>query len=139
MLAATVHLGSSNSEITMLPYVFKRKNDGTNIINLKKTWEKLMLAARAIAAIENPQDVFVVSCRPFGQRAVLKFARYTGATAIAGWFTPGKIPSLKAWTFTAPLSSVYLLVKFAAFYRIFRLVARNQRRCVMFIMLGCSF
>jgi ribosomal protein S2 len=38
MLAATAHLGSSNSEVTMLPYVFKRKNDGTNIINLKKTW-----------------------------------------------------------------------------------------------------
>merc|ERR1712110_340494 len=60
-----------------------------NIINLKKTWEKLMLAARAIAAIENPADVFVVSSRPYGQRAVLKFARYIGATAIAGRYTWG--------------------------------------------------
>ena len=90
MLAATVHIGSENSETTMMPYIFKRRNDGVNIINLKKTWEKMMLAARAIAAIENPQDIFVVSCRPYGQRAVLKFARYTGATAIAGRFTPGK-------------------------------------------------
>jgi small subunit ribosomal protein SAe len=89
MLAATVHIGSENSETTMLPYIFKRRIDGVNIVNLKKTWEKLMLAARAIAAIENPADVFVVSCRPLGQRAVLKFARYTGATAIAGRFTPG--------------------------------------------------
>lgn len=48
-----------------------------------------MLAARAIAAIENPCDVFVVSSRPYGQRAVLKFARYIGATAIAGRYTPG--------------------------------------------------
>merc|ERR1712152_90027 len=55
----------------------------------KKTWEKLMLAARAIACIENPADVFVVSSRPYGQRAVLKFARYIGATAIAGRYTPG--------------------------------------------------
>jgi small subunit ribosomal protein SAe len=90
MLAATVHIGSENSETTMMPYIFKRRNDGVNIINLKKTWEKMMLCARAIAAIENPQDVFVVSSRPYGQRAVLKFARYTGATAIAGRFTPGK-------------------------------------------------
>lgn len=89
MLAATVHIGSENSETTMMPYIFRRRNDGVNIINLKKTWEKLMLAARAIASIENPADVFVVSCRNFGQRAVLKFARYTGATAIAGRFTPG--------------------------------------------------
>merc|ERR1719376_1445659 len=46
-----------------------------------KTWEKMLLAARAIAAIENPQDVFVVSSRPTAQRAVLKFARYIGSNA----------------------------------------------------------
>jgi len=89
MLSATTHIGSENSETTMEQYIFKRRNDGVNIINLKKTWEKLMLAARAIAAIENPEDVYTVSSRPFGQRACLKFARYIGATAIAGRFTPG--------------------------------------------------
>ena len=90
MLAATTHLGSDNSEVQMEQYIFKRRQDGVHIINLKKTWEKLMLAARAIAAIENPADVFVVSARPYGQRAVLKFARYIGAVPIAGRFTPGK-------------------------------------------------
>jgi len=89
MLAATTHIGSENSEITMEPYVFKKRNDGVNIINLKKTWEKLLLAARAIAAVENPADVYVVASRPFAQRAVLKFARYIGASSIAGRFTPG--------------------------------------------------
>jgi len=102
MLAATVHIGSENSETTMMPYIFKRRNDGVNIINLKKTWEKLMLAARAIAAIENPQDIFVVSCRPYGQRAVLKFARYTGATAIAGRFTPGTFTNQIQTAFREP-------------------------------------
>ena len=38
-----------------------------HIINVKKTWEKLLLAARVIAAIENPADVFAISARPFGQ------------------------------------------------------------------------
>ena len=93
MLAATTHLGSDNSEIQMETYIYKRRQDGVHIINLKKTWEKLMLAARAIATIENPADVFVVSSRPYGQRAVLKFARYIGSTAMAGRFTPGKFPS----------------------------------------------
>jgi len=69
--------------------VFKRKSDGVYIINLKKTWEKIQLAARAIAAIENPADVCVISARPYGQRAVLKFASHTGATPVAGRFTPG--------------------------------------------------
>merc|ERR1712223_187972 len=89
MLSATTHIGSENSETTMSQYIFKRRTDGVNIINLKKTWEKLMLSARAIAAVENPEDVYVVSSRAYGQRACLKFARYIGATAIAGRFTPG--------------------------------------------------
>jgi len=88
-LACGAHLGSTNMDFQMLQYVYKRKPDGIYIINLRKTWEKLLLAARAIAAIENPADVCVISARPYGQRAVLKFASYTGATPIAGRFTPG--------------------------------------------------
>ena len=34
-------------------------------------------------------QVFVISSRPIGQRAVLKFAKYTDTTPIAGRFTPG--------------------------------------------------
>ena len=88
-LASGTHLGSTNLDFQMEQYVFKRKSDGVYIINLRKTWEKIQLAARAIAAIENPADVCVISARPYGQRAVLKFASHTGATPIAGRFTPG--------------------------------------------------
>lgn len=62
---------------------------GVYLINLRKTWEKILLAARAIVAIENPADICIISSRPYGQRAVLKFALATGATPIAGRFTPG--------------------------------------------------
>jgi len=89
MLAATTHVGPINSQTTMEQYIFKKRNDGVNIINLKKTWEKMVLAARAIAAVENPLDVYIVASRPYAQRACLKFARYIGATPIAGRFTPG--------------------------------------------------
>ena len=75
MLAASTHIGSINSEKTMEKYVFKKKTDGINIINLKRTWEKVLLAARAIASVENPGDVYVCGSRPFVQRSVLKFAR----------------------------------------------------------------
>jgi len=89
MLAASSHIGTDNANYQMEQYVFKRRADGPYIINLRRTWEKLLLAARAIAAIEHPAEVFVISSRPYGQRAVLKFASHTGATAIAGRFTPG--------------------------------------------------
>jgi small subunit ribosomal protein SAe len=89
LIASGAHLGSTNVDFQMEQYVFKRKPDGVYILNLRKTWEKLLLAARAIAAIENPADICVISARPYGQRAVLKFASQTGATPIAGRFTPG--------------------------------------------------
>eukprot|EP00727_Mastigamoeba_balamuthi_P007644 m51a1_g350 putative 40s ribosomal protein s0 (281) ;mRNA; f:553537-554379 len=89
MLACQVHIGTRTLEASMQPYVWGRRADGTYIINLQKTWEKLVLAARVIAGIDNPQDVVVVSARVFGQRAVLKFAKYTKAQAVAGRYTPG--------------------------------------------------
>ncbi|XP_076662027.1 small ribosomal subunit protein uS2-like [Halictus rubicundus] len=89
MLGAFTHLGAENVNFQMEQYVYKKKNDGVSIINLCHTWEKLLLAARAIVAIEHPSEVFVISCRQTGQRAVLKFAQHTGATPIAGRFTPG--------------------------------------------------
>ena len=45
---------------------------------------KITLAARILATIENPNDVCVISARPYGHRAVLKYAGFTGAQAIAG-------------------------------------------------------
>jgi len=89
MLTAEVHIGTTNSDAQMTDYIWKRNNDGLHILNLAKTWEKIVYAARIIVAIENPQDVVVISARPYGQRAVLKFAQYTGAQCIAGRFTPG--------------------------------------------------
>jgi len=88
-LACGVHLGDPNLHFQMEHYTYKRKNDGGYIINLRKTWEKLLLAARAIVAIENPADVCAISSRQFGQRAVLKFAAHTGSNSIAGRYTPG--------------------------------------------------
>ncbi|XP_074261505.1 small ribosomal subunit protein uS2B-like [Saimiri boliviensis] len=84
--AEGTHLGGTNLDFQMEQYIYKRKSDGIYIINLKRTWEKLLLAACAIVAIENPADVSVISSRNTGQRAVLKFA---AATPIAGHFSPG--------------------------------------------------
>ncbi|KAF5732091.1 40S ribosomal protein SA-like [Tripterygium wilfordii] len=102
MLAAEVHLGTKNCDFQMDRYVFKRRNDGIYIINLGKTWEKLQLAARVIVGVENPQDIIVQSARPYGQRAVLKFAQYTGAHAIAGRHTPGTFTNQLQTSFNEP-------------------------------------
>ena len=55
-LAAGTHLGGTNLDFQMEQYIYKRKSDGIYIKRGKRTWEKLLLAARAIVAIENPAD-----------------------------------------------------------------------------------
>ncbi|KAH9055424.1 ribosomal protein S2, flavodoxin-like domain-containing protein [Lactarius vividus] len=102
LLAAQCHIGTKNCDKQMEPYVWKRRQDGIHIINIGKTWEKLVFAARIIAAIENPNDVCVISARPYGHRAVLKYAANTGAQAIAGRFTPGSFTNYITRSFKEP-------------------------------------
>ncbi|KAI1328545.1 ribosome-associated protein (Rap-1) [Xylariaceae sp. FL0255] len=102
LLAAQAHLGSKNLQVHMEPYLWKTRADGVNVINVGKTWEKIVLAARIIAAVDNPADICVISARPYGQRAVLKFAAHTGAVAIAGRFTPGSFTNYITRSFKEP-------------------------------------
>jgi len=91
MLVCKTHLGTRNCDFRMKRYVFRRTVDGIHIIHLGKAWEKLMVAARIIVAVENPSDIVVASQRPYGSRAVLKFSQYTGANAMAGRWMPGTL------------------------------------------------
>jgi len=91
MLVCKTHLGTRNCDYRMKRYVFRRTVDGIHIMHLGKTWEKLMVAARVIVAIENPSDIIVASQRPYGSRAVLKFSQYTGALPMAGRWMPGTL------------------------------------------------
>jgi len=91
MLVCKTHLGTRNCDYRMKRYVFRRTVDGIHIIHLGKAWEKLMVAARMLVAIENPSDILVASQRPYGSRAVLKFCQYTGAQAMAGRWMPGTL------------------------------------------------
>lgn len=56
LLAAQCHLGSKNLQVHMEPYLWKTRPDGVNVLNIGKTWEKIVLAARIIVAIDNPAD-----------------------------------------------------------------------------------
>ncbi|KAJ9115057.1 structural constituent of ribosome [Naganishia vaughanmartiniae] len=102
MLAAQCHIGTKNCDKSMENYVWKRRSDGVNVINVGKTYEKIVLAARILASVENPADVCVISARPYGHRAVLKYAGFTGANAIAGRFTPGNFTNYITRSFKEP-------------------------------------
>jgi small subunit ribosomal protein SAe len=89
MIAAEVHIGTKIANDLMKDYIWVRRQDNVHVLNIGKTYDKIMLAAKVIAAVDNPADVCAISARPYGQRSVLKFAQFTGCSAIAGRFTPG--------------------------------------------------
>jgi len=102
MLVCKTHLGTRNCNHQVKRYVFRRTADGIHLIHLGKTWEKVMVAARAIVAIENPADIIVASQRPYGSRAVLKFSQYTGTNAMAGRWMPGTLTNQITTKFMEP-------------------------------------
>jgi len=89
IMSAKMHQGATNCNYQMEQYVYKRNTAGTHIINIGKMWQKIQLTARIIAAVENPEDVCVVSTKEMGHRAIIKFAKFIGASSTSGRFSPG--------------------------------------------------
>lgn len=103
LLASNAHIGTLNLNHDMNRYVDHKNNEGVHIINIEHTWQKIKLAARVIVSVEKPEDVIVVCARPYGQRAVIKFAKYTGAQATSSsrW-TPGTLTNQNTKQFKEP-------------------------------------
>ena len=99
MLAAQVHIGRRRAHVNMKRYIWKKRSDSIHIINLEKTWQKLILAARILVTIREPSDICVMSTRTYGQRGAIKFAHNTGATPMVGKWVPG--------TFTNPQNKAF--------------------------------
>ncbi|EMD33099.1 hypothetical protein CERSUDRAFT_160619 [Gelatoporia subvermispora B] len=97
-----VHIGSRNCT-TMLRYIWRRRADGTYVINVEKTWQKLVFAARIVAVIKAPCDVCVVLSRIYGHQAVRAYAAHTGARTIMGRFVPGTFTNCSSGSFQEPL------------------------------------
>jgi len=102
MLVCKTHIGTRNVDKQMRTYCFKRTAEGVHLLNIGKTWEKIMVAARIIVAIENPKDIIVCSQRPYGSRAVLKFSQYTGTVAYSGRWTPGTLTNYITLNYAEP-------------------------------------
>jgi len=102
ILAAKMHLGSNNCNYQMNQYVFKRQNAGSHVFDISKMWEKITLAARIIAAIDNPADVCIVSSKDIGQRATIKCAKFIQGTSMNGRFSPGSFTNHSQAGFREP-------------------------------------
>jgi small subunit ribosomal protein SAe len=61
-------------------YIYKRTKEGVHYLDVGKTWEKLMIAARIIAAVQrsNPKDVLVsgITNAPFRPTNLIFVCRF---------------------------------------------------------------
>lgn len=109
MVLAETHLSTLKCEPGMRPYVYGKadgsvdpKMAGSCLMDLQKTWDKIVLAARILATVEDPKTIYCVGHRDYAQRAIIKFAKEIGATAAPGRFTPGQFTNQITDKFVEP-------------------------------------
>lgn len=98
-LTSGVHIGTQQKSADMLPFIFKVRNDGLYVLDVKKTDERIKTVAQFLASYDN-EDILVVSARQYGQKPVRTFTETIGAASFPGRFVPGTLtnPSLNVFS-----------------------------------------
>lgn len=100
-LEAGVHIGTKIRTDDMKKFIFKRRDDGLYILDIRKSAERLMTAAKLISKYK-PEDVVVVASRIYSSSPANKFAELTGTRIIKGRFVPGTMTNMKYKGFLEP-------------------------------------
>jgi small subunit ribosomal protein SAe len=66
LLHSGCHVGSRNYNISMKRFIHSINRKGVPTFDLNQTYERILLAARIIAGIEDLSDVYAVSSRDSG-------------------------------------------------------------------------
>jgi small subunit ribosomal protein S2 len=100
-MTSGVHIGTRQKTADIKDFIYKVRNDGLYIIDVKKTNERIRNAAKLLARYD-PSKVMVVSVRQYGQKPVQKLGEHTGIQVLAGRFQPGTLTNPNAKTFLEP-------------------------------------
>lgn len=100
-LEAGVHIGTKIRTNDMREFIFKRRDDGLYILDLRKSAERLMEAAKIIAKYK-PEEVCVVASRVYSSNPATRFAELTGVSLVKGRFVPGLMTNMNVQGFMEP-------------------------------------
>lgn len=89
-LTAGVHIGTQQKSAHMKPFLYRVRNDGLFVLNVKLTDEKIQAASKFLSRF-NTNEILVVSARQYGQRPVKKMAEALGNMVLPGRFVPGTL------------------------------------------------
>ena len=88
LLSAGIHIGTRMKTRDMEPFIYRVRPDGLFVLDVKKTDERVRIAAKFLARFEHAK-VAVTATRLYAHEPVKKFCELTGATPIIGRFIPG--------------------------------------------------
>ncbi|NJE05983.1 30S ribosomal protein S2 [Thermococcus sp. M36] len=100
-LAAGVHIGTQQKTQDMKKFIYRVRQDGLYVLDVRKTDERLRVAGKFLAKFD-PESILAVSVRLYGQKPVKKFGEVTGARAIPGRFLPGTMTNPNVKNFFEP-------------------------------------
>ena len=100
-LAAGVHIGTQQKTQDMKKFIYRVRQDGLYVLDVRKTDERLRIAGKFLAKFD-PESILAVSVRLYGQKPVKKFGEVTGARAIPGRFLPGTMTNPQVKNFFEP-------------------------------------
>jgi len=100
-MTSGVHIGTRQKTADIKEFIYKVRNDGLYIIDVKKTDERIKLAAKFLSKFD-PSKGLVVSVRQYGQKPVKKLGEFTGIQVLEGRFRPGTLTNPNAKNFFEP-------------------------------------
>ena len=89
-LTSGVHIGTQQKSADMKDFIYKVRQDGLYVLDVKKTDERIRAAAAFLSRYD-PRRVLIVSARQYGQKPAREFSKAIGAPAFAGRFVPGTL------------------------------------------------
>lgn len=100
-MTSGVHIGTRQKTSDIKDFIYKVRNDGLYIIDVKKTDERIRNAAKFLAKYD-PSKILAVSVRQYGQKPIKKLGEHTGMQILEGRFRPGILTNPNSKDFFEP-------------------------------------
>ena len=100
-LETGIHIGTRFKTSDMKQFIFKMRDDGLYVLDLRKIDERMREAAKMMGKYK-PEEVLVVASRMYSGNAAEKFSKLTGVGLLKGRFVPGTMTNINLPNFREP-------------------------------------
>ncbi len=100
-LTSGVHIGTQQKSASMKPFIFRVRNDGLYVLDVRKTDNRLQTVSKFLSRF-SPDKILIVSARQYGSQPIQMFSKVVGTMSIAGRFIPGILTNPDLPSFIEP-------------------------------------